>query len=83
MLSMYDPLFAPTRRFERRHDICPFGDFGMMPRSFYNEMARMGEMEREVMGRLRDEGCSIIDDKDKFGVQLDVRSFKPEEIEVR
>ena len=82
MLSLYDPFFAPARRLERRDEICPFG-FGMMPRAFFNEMARMGEMEREVMARLRDSGCSIVDDKDKFGVQLDVRAFKPEEVEVR
>lgn len=83
MLSMYDPFSAPMRRFERHHNLWPFGGFDMMPRTFYNEMARMGEMEREVMARLRDEGCSIVDDKDKFGVQLDMRAFKPEEVEVR
>lgn len=37
---------------------------------------------QEMLARLRDESCTVIDDKNKFGVQLDVRQFKPEEVDV-
>lgn len=89
MLNPWDPFYAAPQRHPRRHwepmwELAPRGFFGSpFGGNAYDDMMRMARMEDQMLQQLRDTSCQVVNDQDKFGVQLDVRQYRPDEVEVR
>jgi len=77
MLSIWDPL--GERQATRRHRTAdPF--WQLMSFDPFRDAQRQLE---QSTGFFRDDSCQIVNDANSFGVNLDVRQYKPEEVKVR